>query len=93
MRVSQRAPAGLAYIARRCAALQLTRPIVVERLYRYTVLGEGLEQLAEDGVRMRSVRMSQPMDALMEGLKAGVRLDPERLLRDFRLTSPGECIT
>ncbi|EFJ50899.1 hypothetical protein VOLCADRAFT_88296 [Volvox carteri f. nagariensis] len=78
---------GIPYLARRCAALQLTRPIVLERLYRYTVQGDSLQDLASAGGR--TVRLSQPMDALLEGLKAGVRIDPERLLNDFRLSSLG----
>ncbi|GIL70614.1 hypothetical protein Vretimale_3730 [Volvox reticuliferus] len=78
---------GIPYLARRCAALQVTRPIVVERLYRYAVRGQSLQELANTGGR--TVRLSQPMDALIEGLKAGVRMDSERLLHDFRLISPG----
>ncbi|GLC45086.1 hypothetical protein PLESTB_001466900 [Pleodorina starrii] len=85
---------GIPYLALRCAALQLTRPIVVERLHRYAVQGDSLQDLAAGtgtggGGGGRGVRLSQPMEALIEGLKAGVRLEPERLMQDFRLTSPG----
>ncbi|GFR43665.1 hypothetical protein Agub_g4772 [Astrephomene gubernaculifera] len=80
---------GIQYLARRCAALQLTRPVVVERLHRF-LRGASLQELAASTGRgsSRVVKLTQPMEALVEGLKAGVRLDRERLLQDFRL-GPG----
>ncbi|KXZ47475.1 hypothetical protein GPECTOR_35g913 [Gonium pectorale] len=83
---------AVGFAARRCAALQLSKPSVQERLLRYVVQGAGLEELAVTAGRSgtRAVRLTQPMDALLEGLKAGVKLDRGRLLADFRLGSPDD---
>ncbi|KAG2483326.1 hypothetical protein HYH03_017774 [Edaphochlamys debaryana] len=78
---------GPQYLARRCAALELCRPVVLERLHAY-LGGASLREMASLGGAKagKPVRTLQALEGLVEGLKAGVALDRERLLADFTLS-------